>query len=111
MSPELVLASTSPRRALILGALRIPFRVVASDIDESLLPREAPEAAAERLAREKARAVTEVSKAVQQLSLAGIRARHPGASDGECMLRLAVLKLGRQLARRVYPAVADLSGR
>jgi len=60
---------------------------------------------------EKARAVTEISQAVQKLSLAGIRSRHPGASDDECMLRLAVLKLGRQLACHVYPAVADLSGR
>ena len=60
---------------------------------------------------EKARTVTDVSQAVQKLSLAGIRSRHPDASDHECMLRLAVLKLGRQLACRVYPAVARLSGR
>ncbi|MHC4094329.1 MAG: hypothetical protein ACYSVY_29330, partial [Planctomycetota bacterium] len=52
---------------------------------------------------EKVRAVTEVSQAVQQLSLAGIRSRHPDASGQECMLRLAVLKLGRQLACQVYP--------
>lgn len=60
---------------------------------------------------EKLRAVTEISQAVQQLSLAGIRLRHPEASDRECMLRLAVLKLGRQLACHVYPAAARLSGR
>jgi hypothetical protein len=60
---------------------------------------------------EKLRAVTEISRAVQQLSLAGIRLRHPEASDRECMLRLAVLKLGRQLACRVYPEAARLSGR
>ena len=60
---------------------------------------------------EKVRAVTEVSQAVQQLSLTGIRSRHPDATDQECLLRLAVLKLGRQLACHVYPAIADLSGR
>ena len=60
---------------------------------------------------EKVRAVTEIARAVQQLSLAGIRLRHPGASDRECFLRLSVLKLGRQLACRVYPEAAHLSGR
>ncbi len=60
---------------------------------------------------EKIHAVTEISRAVQQLSLAGIRLRHPEASDHECMLRLAVLKLGRQLACHVYPEAARLSGR
>lgn len=60
---------------------------------------------------EKVRAVTGIARAVQQLSLAGIRLRHPEASDQECFLRLAVLKLGRQLACRVYPEAAHLSGR
>jgi hypothetical protein len=60
---------------------------------------------------EKVRAVTEIARAVQQLSLAGIRLRHPDASDQECMLRLAVLKLGRQLACSVYPEITRLSGR
>ncbi len=43
---------------------------------------------------EKLRAVTEISRAVQHLSLAGIRLRHPGASERECMQRLAILNLG-----------------
>jgi len=60
---------------------------------------------------EKVRAVTEISRAVQQLSLAGIRLRHPDASDQECMLRLAVLKLGGQVACHVYPEAAPFSGR
>ena len=60
---------------------------------------------------EKLRVVTEIGWAVQQLSLAGIRLRHPDASDEECMLRLAVLKLGRQLACSVYPEITRLSGR
>jgi len=60
---------------------------------------------------EKLRAVSEISRAVQQLSLSGIRLRHPGASDQECMMRLAILKLGRPLAAQVYPETARLSGR
>jgi len=55
--PVLVLASASPRRAAILGALGIPFRVVTPSLDESLLPGEEGAAAAERLARAKAAAV------------------------------------------------------
>ena len=58
---------------------------------------------------EKARLLTEISRAAQQLSLAGIRLRHPKASDRECGLRLAVLKLGRPLAGRAYPEAAHLS--
>jgi len=60
---------------------------------------------------EKARAVTEISRAVQELSLAGLRIRHPGASERECLLRLAALKLGRDLACEIYPEAAALFGR
>ena len=60
---------------------------------------------------DKARAVSEISRAAQELSLAGIRQRHPGASERDCMLHLAVLKLGRTLAVRVYPEAAALLGR
>ena len=60
---------------------------------------------------EKLRAVAEISRTVEELALAGIRLRHPNASDRECFLRLAVLKLGREVASRVYPEVAQLTGR
>jgi hypothetical protein len=60
--------------------------------------------------REKLRAVSELSRSVQRLSLAGIRLRHPDESDHECMLRLAILKLGRQRACQLYPAAARLPG-
>jgi len=53
---RLVLASSSPRRAEILGALGIPFDVAAADVDESLLPGESGREAAVRLARAKAAA-------------------------------------------------------
>jgi hypothetical protein len=59
---------------------------------------------------DKARAVGGISRAVQELSLLGIRQRHPGASERECSLRLAVLKLGRELAFRAYPEARALLG-
>lgn len=52
---------------------------------------------------EKARLVSGVSRAAQMLSLAGIRRRLPDATEGECMLRLAELKLGPTLFRLAYP--------
>jgi len=55
--PILILASASPRRAAILTALGLPFRVVIPAVDESLLPGERGAAAAERLARAKAASV------------------------------------------------------
>jgi nucleoside triphosphate pyrophosphatase len=57
LEPALVLASGSPRRAQILTALGVAFRVSVSNVDETLLPGESGPAAAERLARAKARAV------------------------------------------------------
>ena len=53
-----MLASASPRRARILESLGVAFRVRIANIDESLLPAEDGAAAAERLARAKALAVS-----------------------------------------------------
>lgn len=58
-SPELILASSSPRRAELLSMLGLSFRVVPADVSEELLPDEGPEAHAERLSREKAARVRE----------------------------------------------------
>ena len=57
MAELLVLASASPRRALILRALGVRFRVVVSGADETIAPGEEAAVAAERLARLKAAAV------------------------------------------------------
>jgi len=53
----LVLASASPRRQELLRNALIPFEVQPANIPEDLLPGEAAQACAERLAREKALAV------------------------------------------------------
>ena len=53
----LVLASASPRRQELLQNAGIPFTVYPANIPELPLAEESPRACAERLAREKARAV------------------------------------------------------
>src|SRR5438477_2573047 len=61
---RLVLASASPRRAEILRSLGIPFSVLPTDICEDVHPGETADAAAERLASEKAtRAAESASEA------------------------------------------------
>ncbi|MEY5099478.1 MAG: septum formation inhibitor Maf [Pseudomonadota bacterium] len=53
----LVLGSTSRYRRELLQRLRLPFEVLAPEVDETPLPGEAPAALAQRLALAKARAV------------------------------------------------------
>jgi septum formation protein len=55
--PPLILGSTSRYRRELLERLRMPFLVVAPEVDETPLPGEAPAALAQRLALAKARAV------------------------------------------------------
>jgi septum formation protein len=50
------LASASSRRRELLRQIGVPFRVIAADVDESLLPQEAPETYVSRLAAAKAHA-------------------------------------------------------
>lgn len=56
----------------------------------------------------KAELISAMSIASREVALAGIRARHPGASEREQFLRLAILTLGEDLARRAYPEIAQL---
>jgi len=55
--PELILASSSPRRQELLREIGIPFQVHAANINEDQTAGEAPMEYALRLAREKAEAV------------------------------------------------------
>jgi hypothetical protein len=55
----------------------------------------------------------EMSRAANELALAGIRARYPNASERECFVRFAALRLGVGTVRRIYPdaaALSDLAG-
>ena len=57
LASPLILASASPRRRDLLSRLKVPFASVPAEIAEIARPGEAPQALAERLAREKAEAV------------------------------------------------------
>ena len=54
---KLILGSTSPYRRELLARLRIPFDIVAHDVDETSHDSETPKQLACRLAMAKARAV------------------------------------------------------
>jgi hypothetical protein len=57
---------------------------------------------------EKAALVSGLTAAVYDLAMAGVRRRHPQASPREQFLRLAIVTLGLDLARRAYPEIGDL---
>jgi hypothetical protein len=57
---------------------------------------------------EKAAIVSTLTRAVYDLALTGVRLRHPLASPHEQFLRLAVITLGPDLARKAYPEVDEL---
>lgn len=57
VTPQIVLASTSPFRRELLARLRLPFEAAAPDVDETPLPGEDAERLVVRLAEAKARAV------------------------------------------------------
>ena len=58
---------------------------------------------------ERLRLVSDTTRAVVNLSLAGIRRRHPQASERECFLRLAAILLGADTVRRIYPDAAQMT--
>lgn len=45
----------------------------------------------------------EMTRAANELTLADIRHRHPHATERECFLRLAAVRLGANTVRRLYP--------
>lgn len=49
-----------------------------------------------------------MTAAVRALAVAGVRQRFPDATPREQFLRLAILMLGTDLARRVYPDIDAL---
>lgn len=51
---------------------------------------------------EKAQRVVDLTQGACLLALAGLRERHPGASEPELLLRLAVLRLGADAVERAY---------
>jgi septum formation protein len=88
--PDLILASTSVYRRVLLERLGVPFRVVAPSCDESVLKREVsdPACLAERLADAKASSVVSIAPRAtvigcdQLVSCGGRVLGKPGAAAG-----------------------------
>jgi hypothetical protein len=59
-------------------------------------------------AAQKGAVVTGLTQAVYDMASAGVRHRHPTASPHEQFLRLAIVTLGLDLARKAYPDIATL---
>lgn len=57
---------------------------------------------------EKAAIVSGLTQAAYELALAGVRSRYPDASPREHFLRLALVTLGPELARKAYPDIDTL---
>ncbi len=85
--PGLILASASPRRRELLGAIGIPFRVIPSRVEEECLPGEAPRRFARRAARDKGLEVA---------------ARHPGTHvlSADTIVVVGGVLLGKPRDRR-----------
>ena len=99
--PLLILASTSRYRRELLERLRLPFEVMAPQVDETPLPGEQPAALAQRLALAKAHAV-----ALQRPDAVVIGSDQVADLDGEPIGKpgtheRAVVQLQRMRGRRV----------
>jgi hypothetical protein len=57
---------------------------------------------------QRAQLVTGATRAVRAIAFAGLRERHPSASESEIVARFALLTLGPALAHRVYPHLLDV---
>lgn len=60
---EIILASSSPRRREILSMAGVPFHVLVSDVEETILPGSTPDQAVQSLALQKAQAVRRLPEA------------------------------------------------
>lgn len=96
MAAPLILASTSRYRRELLERLRLPFEVLAPDVDEAHLNGEAPAVRAQRLALAKATAAADARPDAvviggDQVALCGLQVLDkPGDADG-CRAQLSLL--------------------
>lgn len=104
--PRLVLASASPRRLALLAQIGVtPDEVIATDIDETPLPKETPRNLATRLARAKAEAAKAegVILAADTVVALGRRILPKAETETQACECLALLS-GR--AHRVFTGIA-----
>lgn len=111
--PELILASASPRRKELLAQIGVvPDRILPADIDETPLKAEPPARLAERLARQKAAALSAarpdaIILAADTVVALGRRLLEKPADAAEAAAFLRLLS-GRN--HRVYTGVAVAHG-
>ena len=74
-TPQLLLASASPRRSALLTQIGVAHRVAAADVDESALPHESPQALVQRQAQSAVTLLDAQRKAHQNLSRSLVRLR------------------------------------
>jgi septum formation protein len=114
-APQLILGSTSRYRRELLQRLRLPFDVLAPEVDETPLPGEAPAALALRLALAKAQAVAALHSgavvigADQVADLDGQAIGKPGTHE-RATQQLRMLS-GRQAVFQTAVAVVRLDAR
>jgi septum formation protein len=99
----IVLASASPRRAHILTALKVRFRVVVSHVDESQRPGEDGLELVQRLARSKAEAVARTERG--PVLAADTEVLCDGRVLGKPANRAAAVDMLRQLSGREHEVV------
>ena len=106
-SPQLILASNSPRRRQLLALTGWNFTVSAADVDESVLANESPTDYVLRLAETKARAV---KADADQLILAADTTVVDGTDilgkPGDSAEAIAMLKRLRGHSHQVYTGIA-----
>lgn len=99
--PRIILGSSSSYRKELLARLRLPFDVIAPDIDETALPAESPEATAMRLAEQKALAISALAPNAlvigsdQVATLDGIQIGKPG-NHANALAQLQLMR-GREV--------------
>jgi len=110
--PVICLASMSPRRRELLVQIGVPHTVVAADVDERLLPGEAPADYVARLARLKATTVRQRGEALPVLAAdtavvlkGSVYGKPDGRADGLAMLESLAGK-----THQVLTAVALATG-
>ena len=107
--PLLVLASNSPRRKDLLALTGLPFEVIVSDADESLLPPELPRDYVRRLAEVKARASSARADASQVVLAADTTVVDGNAILGKPADPSEAKRMLRQLSGRVHQVYTGIA--
>jgi septum formation protein len=103
---KIILASASSRRLALLKSMNIhPDEIISTDIDESPKPKEKPEQAAQRLAIEKAMAITKDGFIIAADTIAATKAKiFDKITDRETSEKLLQFYSGRRI--KIHTGVA-----